>query len=222
MWRHRYLIDIEGGNGQPTGFSARLMFLVHTRRLLFIAEREFYDWTLNLMEPWVHYVHVKRDLSDLYEKIKWADDHPEEVSAMIEAMTSVAPTRQTALHAFHDIIQSLATPAQNSVVFHRRSTHPYSSHTKRDGVHEDSVRSGAGDAGAAGQGGRGLRVGLRGDGAAVLWRRRRHRGFPGVHRLEPAAEEGSGEATCEEVQGRCGRRYRWTAVHREDDEGRAV
>ncbi len=79
--------------------SARLMYLVHTRRLLFIAERSFYDWTLNRMQPWVHYVPVARDLSDVQEKIEWADGHVEEVERMIGAMTAIAPMRADALDA---------------------------------------------------------------------------------------------------------------------------
>lgn len=99
--KYRYLIDIEGGDDVQNlvGFSARLMYLVHTRRLLFIAERSFYDWTLNRMQPWVHYVPVARDLSDLHEKIEWADGHTAEVKQMIDAMTESAPTRQDALNA---------------------------------------------------------------------------------------------------------------------------
>lgn len=38
----------------------------------------YYEHFYHSLEPWVHYVPVKRDLSDLVERIKWAKDHDED------------------------------------------------------------------------------------------------------------------------------------------------
>ena len=38
-------------------------------------------WFHDLMIPWVHFVPVSLDLSDLRQKFIWAESHPEEVSS---------------------------------------------------------------------------------------------------------------------------------------------
>lgn len=63
----RFLIDIEG-----IGYSARLKFLLWSRRLLFVQDRPYWDHIGSMLEPWVHYIPVARDLSDLVEKLTWA------------------------------------------------------------------------------------------------------------------------------------------------------
>lgn len=60
----RYLIDIEG-----RGWSARTKFFFFSRRVLFLQERPFNEYYYPKLIPWVHYVPVKRDLSDLMENL---------------------------------------------------------------------------------------------------------------------------------------------------------
>lgn len=64
----KYLIDIEG-----RGFSARLPILLRSPRICFIVDRPWEEFYYEYLKPWIHYVPVKRDLSDLeenYEKIE--------------------------------------------------------------------------------------------------------------------------------------------------------
>lgn len=51
---------------------------------------KFYDAEL---EPWVHYVPIKEDLSDLEEKVLWARAHDAEVRAVAERGTRFARER---------------------------------------------------------------------------------------------------------------------------------
>jgi hypothetical protein len=60
--RWKYLLDVEGG-----GWSARLKVLLSTQRIVFIVDRKFKDWCFEFLEPWVHFVPIKNDLSDLVE-----------------------------------------------------------------------------------------------------------------------------------------------------------
>lgn len=39
----------------------------------------YYEHFYKQLQPWVHYIPFKADLSDLLEKIQWARDHDEEV-----------------------------------------------------------------------------------------------------------------------------------------------
>jgi len=64
----RYLIDIEG-----RGYSGRLKLLLGSGRTVFIQDRPEKEWFFEHLVPWVHYVPVANDFSDLMtnlEKIK--------------------------------------------------------------------------------------------------------------------------------------------------------
>ncbi|WP_184022006.1 glycosyl transferase family 90 [Haloferula luteola] len=60
--RYKYLIDCPGN-----GYSARIKWLLATGRPLFIVDRPIIEPWHEDLEPWVHYVPVKQDLSDLLE-----------------------------------------------------------------------------------------------------------------------------------------------------------
>lgn len=105
--KYRYLIDIEGGFLEKTGYSRRNVFFPHMKRLLFFVDRPIYSFFDYKLEPWIHYVPVKRDFSDLFEKIKWADDHQEESKQIIQNMLKIAPSRQDAIDQIKKIIHSI-------------------------------------------------------------------------------------------------------------------
>lgn len=69
----KYLIDLQGN-----GWSARTKLLLHSGRPLFYQERKWNEYWFFDMEPFVHYIPVKEDLSDLFDRIEWAETHPEE------------------------------------------------------------------------------------------------------------------------------------------------
>lgn len=102
--RYRYLLDIEGG-----GYSARTKLFFWSRRLVFLQDRPFWDSITARLEPWIHYVPVQRDFSDLREKIEWADTHPQEVEKIIENAYAFAEkniTRKGAVEYFARWIES--------------------------------------------------------------------------------------------------------------------
>lgn len=101
--KYKYLIEMQGG-----GYSGRMKLLMHAKRLLFVQDRPFWDWVAIDFKPWVHYVPVKNDLSDLVEKIKWADEHPTEVQQIIERCDEYAlkyATRERAVQQVQDLIR---------------------------------------------------------------------------------------------------------------------
>ncbi len=61
------LIDIEGAGP----YSARLKTLLWSHRPLLLVDRPGNEFFFESLHPWVHYIPVKRDLSDLLEKTKW-------------------------------------------------------------------------------------------------------------------------------------------------------
>lgn len=56
----RYLIDVEGN-----GWSARVKVFLFSKRVLFLQDRPYKEWWYDKLIPWVHYVPVASDLSDL-------------------------------------------------------------------------------------------------------------------------------------------------------------
>lgn len=69
---YRFLIDI-GGNG----YSGRLKLLLFSRHPLLIVDRDYIEFFHSSLVPYVHYVPVKMDLSDLLEKARWIRDNYE-------------------------------------------------------------------------------------------------------------------------------------------------
>jgi hypothetical protein len=71
--KYKYLLDI-GGNG----YSGRLKYLLYSKRPLIYIERDYIEYFNNDLKPFVHYIPVKEDLSDLLEQVKWMKEHEEE------------------------------------------------------------------------------------------------------------------------------------------------
>ncbi len=60
------LIDIEGN-----GYSGRLKYLLWSHRPVLLVDRPHKEYFFEFLQEWVHYIPVKRDLSDLEEKTTW-------------------------------------------------------------------------------------------------------------------------------------------------------
>lgn len=71
--KYAFLIDI-GGNG----YSGRLKMMMWSGRPIIVVEREFVEYFHMDMVPFVHFIPVRNDLSDLVEKVQWCVDHPKE------------------------------------------------------------------------------------------------------------------------------------------------
>ena len=65
--KYSFLIDLQG-----IGYSGRVKLLLFTGRCLFLQEREFEEWFYQYLVPYVHFIPLRRDLSDLEEKYNWA------------------------------------------------------------------------------------------------------------------------------------------------------
>jgi len=69
--KYKSLIDIRG-----VGYSARLKLLMHLGRPIFLVDRPYEEFFYPYMKPYKHYIPVKKDMSDLIEKIKWLHSDP--------------------------------------------------------------------------------------------------------------------------------------------------
>jgi len=71
--KYKYLIDLEG-----RGYSGRLKLLLFSKRVLFIQDRPWKEYYHFDLKPYVHYIPVKRDLSDLIEQINFVEAQGQE------------------------------------------------------------------------------------------------------------------------------------------------
>jgi hypothetical protein len=76
---YKYLIDIDG---YSCSFS-RMAWLLRANSLIFKHASNKVQWYYHLLHPWVHYVPLKADFSDLYTQYQWAEAHPEAVQKII-------------------------------------------------------------------------------------------------------------------------------------------
>lgn len=76
MSKYRYQIDLAGGGGTTwDGTITKLLM----PGVLFHHETPFKDWFYDEMIPWIHYIPVKADLSDLFERYQWAETNDSRV-----------------------------------------------------------------------------------------------------------------------------------------------
>jgi hypothetical protein len=101
----RYLIDVEGH-----GWSARMKLFLFSRRVLFLQDRPYKEWFYPKMIPMVHYVPVKRNLSDLDEKLDMIKSNPELEKYIINSSYEFATqnlTRKNAIERWREILNEL-------------------------------------------------------------------------------------------------------------------
>jgi len=96
------LIDIEG-----CGYSGRLKHLLWSHRPLLLVDRPHKEFFFEHLKEWVHYIPVKRDLSDLIEKTKWCIDNYDKALIIAEnafQFSKVYLTRDACYDKWNDII----------------------------------------------------------------------------------------------------------------------
>lgn len=77
--KYKYIIHIEG---HVSAF--RLSQEMNMGSLLLIVKSKWYIWYQHLLEPYIHYIPIKSDLSDIYEKIKWCKENDEQCKKIVE------------------------------------------------------------------------------------------------------------------------------------------
>ena len=60
----------------------RLPYLLAGGSLVLKQDSDYYEHFYHRLEPWVHYVPLQRDLSDVVEKVKWGRGNEERAQQM--------------------------------------------------------------------------------------------------------------------------------------------
>ena len=64
------------------GPSSRLAYLLQLRSTVFIPEMHIPNWPMALLRPYVHYVPVHRNLSNLQQQLRWAEANDDDARAI--------------------------------------------------------------------------------------------------------------------------------------------
>ena len=112
--RCAYLLDVQG-----KGYSSRLKLLLHSGRTVFIAARPWQEYYQTALVPFTHYVPVKEDMSDLMQRLDWADANPAEAAAIATNAQRFARThltRASAMRALRAAILSTTPDGSAALV----------------------------------------------------------------------------------------------------------
>jgi hypothetical protein len=84
--RYKYQLCIDGVTCTSPGYQWRLL----SNCCVFKQETPQVMWFYSELIPWVHYVPLREDLSDLMEKLAWAREHDDEARRIAENGTAFA------------------------------------------------------------------------------------------------------------------------------------
>lgn len=83
-WLHdRFAINIDGHANAFTNFYTRLLFGCCVLKVA--SPRQFRQWYYDRLAPWVHYIPVAEDLTDLPERLAWCTEHPRDCQQIAQA-----------------------------------------------------------------------------------------------------------------------------------------
>lgn len=85
--KFKYIINIDGHSS-----AFRLSMELNMGSVLLIVDSDYFLWFRKLLQPFVHYVPIKRDLSDLVEKVKWCKRHDDLCKEMVKNCKKVYNT----------------------------------------------------------------------------------------------------------------------------------
>lgn len=71
--KYKYMIDVDG---EVNSWSA-LWWKMYANCVVFKVDSHYEQWYYKDIKPWIHYIPVKGDLSDIKEKYRWAVDNDE-------------------------------------------------------------------------------------------------------------------------------------------------
>lgn len=88
--RFKYVLDLPG-HAQ----SFRITTLLRLNSIVFHVVPQHHTWLSLLIRPYVHYVPVRFDLSDLAKQYKWAESHPAKCRKILQNTRELASTHLT-------------------------------------------------------------------------------------------------------------------------------
>lgn len=106
--QYKYLVDVDGNSCSYE----RLFWALLSNSLVVKQITDNVQWYYGGLQPYVHYLPVKEDLSDLIEKLNWAEAHDAQCEKMAEEATrfveeNISP-EDTLLYLYHLLLRYAA------------------------------------------------------------------------------------------------------------------
>ena len=105
---YKWLLDIGGGGG--TSWKSTFWFL-GMPGVLFHHETQMKDSFYDMIKPWIHYIPLNNDLSDLDERLNWAKANPAECAAISKRANEFVSWMMTPIglkeHAYFTFVKPL-------------------------------------------------------------------------------------------------------------------
>ncbi len=104
--KYKYVIDIDGNSNSWPGLFTKLL----TGSCVLKVESPWRQWYYSSLKPWVNYVPIKNDLSDLIDKIKWCRENDDQARVIGEngRKLALSMTMETEIpKAYQTILQVL-------------------------------------------------------------------------------------------------------------------
>ncbi len=97
---YKYLIDVDGN----TCSFARMAWILYSNSLVMKHASNKVQWYYSQMQPFVHYIPIKEDFSDLYAQYIWAEAHPR----MAERIAKNGRKLASRVFRYENILESYA------------------------------------------------------------------------------------------------------------------
>ena len=81
---YRYILNLDG-----FASAFRIIKELYYNSILIIPESEYTDIMRDILKPWVHYVPVKGDLSNLENTVKWCNENLDKMNIILENMKQI-------------------------------------------------------------------------------------------------------------------------------------
>jgi hypothetical protein len=98
MVNYKYILDIDGNASTWDGTAWKL----NSGSVIFKSDSRWKQWFYDDYKPWVHYIPIKDNFSDIDEKFEWCEAHQDECEVIIK--NAKALFQKT--YRFHSIVQS--------------------------------------------------------------------------------------------------------------------
>lgn len=110
--RYKYIVHVDGHVA-----AYRLAKELGSMSVVLKVDSEFTLWFSALLQPWVHYVPVRSDLSDLYERIRWCKEH--------DAECQTIATNAKRLYDTHLQKRGILEYLRNTIITLKQCSRPY-------------------------------------------------------------------------------------------------